>query len=89
MNSARGNLGGAGTTTAAIAFGGESGPQKAFTESWNGTNWTETTDLNTAIFDMGYAGSATAALSFGGRSPTTAQTEAWNVTGGVSTIETS
>jgi hypothetical protein len=34
------NLGGAGTQTAALAFGGESPPLRSATELWNGTSWT-------------------------------------------------
>jgi hypothetical protein len=40
MNTARGELGGAGTQTAALAFGGESPPLRSATELWNGTSWT-------------------------------------------------
>jgi hypothetical protein len=44
---------GAGTVnTAALAFGGFNGLDQVLktvgTESWNGTNWTEVNDLNTA-----------------------------------------
>ncbi len=34
--------------TAALAFGGATPAVKNQTESWNGTNWTEVNDLNTA-----------------------------------------
>ena len=37
MNSARHSSGGAGTSTAAVAFGGASSP-KAMTEEWSGTS---------------------------------------------------
>ena len=52
-------------------------PIKAETESWNGTNWTETGDLNTARRSLAGAGTQTAALAFGGTSPAgiTAATE--------------
>ena len=42
-------LGGAGTTTGALIFGGEypgGGLTRAYTESWNGTNWTEVNDIS-------------------------------------------
>jgi hypothetical protein len=45
MNNNRVYLGGVGTQTAAIAFGGESsgvGPNLTSTESWNGSSWTNT-----------------------------------------------
>ena len=38
-------LAGAGSSTAALAFGGSVSP-KAQTENWNGTNWTEVNDLS-------------------------------------------
>jgi hypothetical protein len=37
-------------------------------ESWNGTSWTEVTDINTARASLGAAGSQTAALAFRWRS---------------------
>jgi hypothetical protein len=46
LNTARRLLAGAGTATAALAFGGET-PNTGATESWNGTSWTEVNDLNT------------------------------------------
>jgi hypothetical protein len=49
MQTARGGLAGAGTQTSALAFGGDTPPPTAaLTETWNGTNWAETADLNTA-----------------------------------------
>ena len=49
INTARGALAGAGTTTAAIVLGGQEVPAyNAQTETWNGTNWTEVNDLNVA-----------------------------------------
>ena len=47
LNVAGDNMGGAGSATAALAFGGGPGT-KDKTETWNGTNWTEVNDLNTA-----------------------------------------
>ena len=41
MNTARLRLGGAGTPSAALAFGGSEPSLSAKTESWNGTSWTE------------------------------------------------
>ena len=49
------------------------------TESWNGTNWTEVNDLNTARNALGAAGIQSAALGFGGEGPPTlTASEAWN-----------
>ena len=44
--------------TSAIASGGERTPPggSGKTESWNGTSWTETTDLNTARRNGGGSG---------------------------------
>ena len=47
---------------------------------WNGNNWVETSDLNTAVRFQGGAGTTTAGLSFGGdNGPVTANTEEWAV----------
>jgi len=49
MNTARYVLGGGGSQTAAIAFGGARTPgpnSQAVTEQYNGTSWTEVNDLN-------------------------------------------
>ena len=86
MNVGRNQLGGAGTNTAALAFGGsEPDANTAKTENWNGTNWTEVGDLSTAIKPVG-AGTNVAALSIGGESPRTAQTEEWNAGPTTSTL---
>jgi len=82
MNTARASLVGvAADNTAALAFGGSLPPGSlANTESWNGTNWTEVNDLNTARRNMGAAGIQTAALTFGGGPPAVADVESWNGT---------
>ena len=66
----------AGSTTAGLLFGG-SGPSALKTnESWDGTSWTETTDMKTAKTNIGGGcGTQTAALSASGQ-PTT--TEIWD-----------
>ena len=48
LNSAPANFAGAGIQTAVTAFGGQPPPAQAITESYNGSNWTEVNDLNTA-----------------------------------------
>ena len=95
INSGRRELAGTGAdNTSALAFGGNLFPnpapppsfiQVANTESWNGTNWTEVNDLNTARYRLAAAGTQTAALGFGGRSlalspDQVALTESWNGT---------
>ncbi len=46
---------GTGIVTASLAVGGLNPipTYKALTESWNGTNWTEVSDLNTARSRIG------------------------------------
>ena len=82
MNTARWEgPGGFGTSTAAFAIGGyiPPGSYGAVVESWNGSSWTETTDLNTARAQMASTGLTTAGIVAGGFSPpTTAKTESWN-----------
>ena len=81
LNQGRNSLGGAGTQTAALAFGGFVPPSSAKTEAYNGTNWTEVNDLNTARQLFGAAGATnTAALAFGGSPSTKTVTETWNGT---------
>jgi hypothetical protein len=85
MNTARkGKLGGAGTQTASLGFGGNLAPGfQTLTESYNGSSWTEVNDLNTAKTNMGDVGTQTSALSAGGYlGPPgyTAETESWNGT---------
>ena len=48
LNTGRHAHGAAGTSTAGIIFGGNSGTADAKTETWNGSAWTETNDLSTA-----------------------------------------
>jgi hypothetical protein len=61
-------LGGAGTQTAGLAFGGvDPSPGKTTaTEEYGGTSWTSGGALPTAKSHMAAAGLQTAALSFGG-----------------------
>jgi len=85
LNTGRRAMGGAGTQTAALGFGGSSpapaGGDKNETESYDGTSWTEVNNLNTArgYGAKGSGGTQTSALFFGG--PTAlAITESWNGT---------
>ena len=84
MNTGRGGTASVGTTsTAALAVAG-SYPQVNNVESWDGSSWTETTEVNTARFSFQGSGSTTDGLVFGGRiisSPpaaASALTESWD-----------
>jgi hypothetical protein len=85
MNTARSTLAGAGTQTAALAFGGT--PLTAATEEYDGATWTTSPPgLNTARNLLAGAGTQTAGLAFGGSptspnpSATTGATEEYNGT---------
>jgi hypothetical protein len=89
LNSGRSDLSGVGASnTEALCFGGKNpavnppGGLLALTEVWNGTSWTEVSDLNTQKEQAAGAGTATAALASGGASSTDilTQTESWNGT---------
>ena len=72
LNTARNDLAVsmAGTTEAALVAGGYSGGIVANVELWDGSSWTETTDIPTATYAHGGTGtSSTAALIFGGQTP--------------------
>jgi hypothetical protein len=60
-------MGSAGTQTATLAFGGDTGSVTGATEEYDGSTWTSNpTGLNTVRFGLGGAGIQTAALAFGG-----------------------
>jgi hypothetical protein len=86
LNTARNSLGGAGTNTASVVFGGQSTTQLVNTESWNGSAWTEVNDLNQTTANNASAGATyTDALNIGGyetppQSRLLPQTESWNGT---------
>jgi hypothetical protein len=69
----RNNLAGAGTQTAALAFGGMTWAPEGYpngistsTEEYDGTSWTAGGNLNTAIHQLAGAGTQTAGLTIGG-----------------------
>jgi len=74
LNTARSMVGGAGTQTAALCYGGLTPPATADTEEYNGTAWTEVTNLPTANSTLASSrGSAqTNAFSAGGSPGSTA-----------------
>jgi hypothetical protein len=75
---ARCRLAGAGTNTAALAFGGADPFLSGCTEAYNGTSWSAGGAMITARRQLAGAGTSTAALAFGGFSQ--ACTEAYNGT---------
>ena len=80
MITARCGLAGAGTNTAALAFGGSSPTVRACTETYNGSTWSSGGALSTARYSLAGAGTNTAALAFGGRTPSlVACTETYGV----------
>tara|TARA_R110000764_G_scaffold59822_1_gene128860 strand:+ start:1546 stop:2517 length:972 start_codon:yes stop_codon:yes gene_type:complete len=64
LNTGRHALGGSGTVTAALAYGGFTSPTAS--ETYNGSAWTNTPSLNTGGYRMGGAGPNTSAFAFGG-----------------------
>ena len=66
MATGRSGLAGAGTNTAALAFGGRTTTSVACTESYNGSTWTAGGAMSTARCTLAGAGTNTAALAFGG-----------------------
>jgi hypothetical protein len=78
-------MGGTGTQTAALGFGGATtiprGPgEVANSEEYNGTSWTEGNNLNDALVGIGGLGTQTAAVGFGGGTPNVSATEHYDGT---------
>ena len=71
LNTARSDMGGGGTQTAAFVVGGYTTANVASTEEYNGSGWAAGGDLGTAARQLGGCGTLTAGLCFGGK--TTAQ----------------
>jgi len=74
LNTARNQLAAAGTVTALIAMGGNTG---ADAETFNGSAWTAVTDMNSGSGGISGSGTSTLALAFAGN-PDVANTESWN-----------
>jgi hypothetical protein len=94
LATARQALGGAGTQTAALGFGGYSYPplqRRNSTEEYDGSAWAAGGNLTTARQSLGGAGTQTAAVGFGGYiGPYSAATEeydgsTWSPGGNLST----
>ena len=71
LNTARSLMGSAGTQTAALAVGGDSGSPPppgrdlAITESYNGSAWSEVGDLNASRRRISSTGTSTSAIAAG------------------------
>ena len=87
-------VGGAGTQTAGLGFGGQP-PTKAETYEYDGTAWTETNDLSQKRFYSQGAGTGTLALAMGGNTgpggnpAILTATEEWTFTHALKTVTTS
>ena len=80
-------MGSNGIQTAALAFGGYIGTtNQNLTEEYNGSSWTNSTNLTTTRRALGGAGTQTAGLAFGGFA--TAVTSATEEFSGVGTLTT-
>ena len=77
MNTARAQIAGFGVTAAFGAAMGSTGTITSNYEQYNGSSWTETTNINTAGRNGRGAGTTTAGLVFGGW-PRSGATETWN-----------
>ena len=72
---------GLGSSSSAIIAGCSKPPYVAISESWNGSSWTEVSDLNAnSAYAAGTGASNTDALIFAGEDPSgsTARTESWD-----------
>jgi len=96
LGTTRRNLGGSGTQTAGLAFGGYTSPPvptglQLVTEEYDGSTWTAGGNSNTGGFLMGNGGGTqTAALKAGGGSAVSTQTEeydgsTWTIGGALNT----
>ena len=72
---ARRQLAGAGTQTAGLCMGGNTGSISAATEEYNGTSWSSGGNLITARYGLAGAGTQTAGLCMGGTSNSAATEE--------------
>jgi hypothetical protein len=82
VNTARNSLYSTGSQTANLIYSGETTVNVTNVESYNGTSWTEITDVNTALRGGASAGTSTSALKIDGYTGTAASgtVESWNGT---------
>ena len=91
LNQTKSQIAGVGTQTAAICIGGDNPPETANVENYNGSSWTETTNLGTARrLAQGMGTSYTALLCVGGYTPPGYRdvVESWNGSSWTETTET-
>ena len=75
MGTGRAYMGGAGSQTAGLVFGGSVPAVTGNTEEYNGTSWSEQNELNLARSYQAGGGSQTAAICSGGYVPPADKTE--------------
>ena len=80
LNNAGDDLGSAGITTSALAFGGRRPGVVTLTEAWNGTSWYAVNAMNTASRKPTGLGTSSSAIATGGNSPPNklTKTESWD-----------
>ena len=71
LNQGRQLLCGVGTTTAALAIGGDPKPLPTQSESWDGTTWTAQGALSVNVYANAGFGTSTLAIAAGGLPPST------------------
>ena len=81
LSASKNEIAGAGTQSAGLAFGGNTGSPTAVTEEYNGSTWSGGGAMATARKQLAGAGSQTSALSFGGNTGSSSDvTEEYNGT---------
>jgi len=81
LNTARSDVKGAGTQTAALFISGDAPPVTAAVEAYDGSSWTEVADVNTAVKVHGAGGSQNAAIKVSGTTGSyTVNVEQWDNT---------
>jgi len=91
LNDARSQVGGVGTQTAAICIGGNTPPETANVETYDGSSWTEVNNLNTGRrLTQGMGTVYTSAFAVGGYYTPGYQSivESWNGTSWTETTDT-
>ena len=86
MGTGRYYLGGCGTQTAALAFGGQ--PATPATESYDGTSWSSEPNMISGRYHIAGAGTQTAAVAMGGSPELTLAEEFSGISPATKTITT-
>jgi len=74
LSTGRNGLGGVGTQTASLAFGGKEPGISAKTEEYDGSSWTSVNSMNTARYLLSGGGTQTSMIAFGGTTASPAAT---------------